>query len=89
MISKQKIYNVFKTLGYCKRNLYLSLFLSRVETFHKQILSQQTEQNNDCPDDRLELTFSLLGMALKINSSLEKGLKLKVRRFSGLIPTFG
>ena len=29
-----------------------------------------------------------LGMVLKFDTSVEKGLKLKVRRFWGLIPTF-
>ena len=67
---------------------YLPLFISHVETFHKQIVSPQTDQNNYRPNERLDLTFSLPGMVLKIDSSLEKGLKLKVRRFSGLIPAF-
>ena len=31
----------------------------------------------------------VLSMAFKFNNSVEKGLKLKVRKFRGLIPNFG
>ena len=38
---------------------------------------------------RFKLNNFELGMILKFYSSVTKGLKLKVKKFLGLIPTFG
>ena len=52
-------------------------------------LTRKTDSSEEWSCSKSNNLGLVLGMALKICTSVEKGLKLKVRKFQGIIPMFG